>query len=317
MLLNARAWDLVDGVLDRAQEFGVEAHELDCGARVVDFGVNVRGSLQAGIRLAEVCASGLLNVRITRGEIAGVGWPHILVTTDNPLEACLYSQYAGWEIKLDNYYGMGSGPMRATAGREELFKTLGYREDFYCSVGVVESAQLPTSDVVRSIAAKARIEPRNLMLLVAPTSSIAGNLQVVARSAETALHKLFALGFDVKRVVGAVGTAPLSPVAADDLTGIGRSNDAILYGGRVTLMVTGDDDSIRNVGPKVPSGSSKMFGKPFLEIFQEHGNNFYELDPHLFSPAEIVFQNIETGTVQRYGQPEESVLTKSFGFTGH
>ena len=317
MLLNARAWDLVDGVLDRAQEFGVEAHDLDCGARIVDFGVRVRGSLQAGVRLAEVCASGLLGVRITRGKIAGVGWPHILVTTDNPVEACLYSQYAGWEIKLEQYYGMGSGPMRATAAREELFKTLGYQENFYCSVGVIESSQLPNSDVVRVIAEKAQVEPRNLMLLVAPTSSIAGNLQIVARSAETAMHKIFALGFDVKRVVGAVGVAPLSPVAADDLSGIGRSNDAILYGGTVTLMVTGDDESIQEIGQKVPSRSSEMFGRPFLEIFEEAGRDFYKLDPHLFSPAEVVFQNIETGSVFRYGQLDEAVLTRSFGFEGH
>ena len=157
------------------------------------------------------------------------------------------------------------------------------------------------------------VEPRNLILLVAPTSSLAGNLQIVARSVETAMHKLFEVGFDVKRVVSATGWAPLAPVAANDLEGIGRTNDAILYGGQVSLLVTGDDDSIRDIGEKIPSCSSPMYGQPFLEIFEEAGRDFYKIDPLIFSPAEVVFQNIDTGSVFQYGTTNEEVLLSSFG----
>ena len=66
-------------------------------------------------------------------------------------------------------------------------------------------------------------------------------MQVVARSVETALHKLHEIGYDLHNVVSGFGAAPLPPVAADDLVGIGRTNDAILYGGEVTLWVKDDD----------------------------------------------------------------------------
>src|SRR5258707_175506 len=57
--------------------------------------------------------------------------------------------------------------------------------------------------------------------VVAPPASIAGSLQVGARSAETALHKLHELGFALGRLVWAQGIAPLPPVAKDDLAAIG------------------------------------------------------------------------------------------------
>ena len=140
-----------------------------------------------------------------------------------------------------------------------------------------------------------------MTLLVAPTASLAGGVQIVARSVETALHKLAELGFDLARIVSAHGTAPLPPVAADDLAAIGRTNDAILYGARVVLYVTGDDASLEAIGPQVPSSASRDHGEPFAAIFARYNHDFYAVDPHLFSPAEVVFQNIETGRVHAFG----------------
>ncbi|MCA8995671.1 MAG: methenyltetrahydromethanopterin cyclohydrolase [Planctomycetaceae bacterium] len=311
--LNNLAWDLVHQLLVELDEFRVEAVESDAPGIIVDFGVDVLGSLGAGIALAEVCMSGLCEIDIVPGDVGGVGWPVLSVKTDNPVEACLLSQYAGWQISQGKYFAMGSGPMRAVAAKELLFEKLDYREQGYGVVGVLESSKLPTKEVVEYIAQACQVDPQQVALLVAPTSSIAGNLQVVARSVETAMHKLHELGFDAYRVDSAHGWAPISPVAADDLTGIGRTNDAILYGGRVTLWVTGDDESIAEIGPKVPSSSSDAFGKPFLQIFEEAGRDFYKIDPHLFSPAEIVFQNTETGTVHHFGGIHHDVLRESFG----
>ncbi|MCG6155395.1 methenyltetrahydromethanopterin cyclohydrolase [Rubinisphaera margarita] len=312
-ILNARAWDLVDNIVDNPGELGVEVEELDCGARVLDFGVNALGSLSAGILLAKVCTSDQADVTLHTGSIGSVNWPIVQFTSDFPVSACLYSQYAGWEVRVDDYFAMGSGPMRANAAREELFHRLGYTEEFYCSVGVLETDKLPDSRIVREIATKAKVEPRNLILLAASTSSIAGSLQINARAVETGMHKLFELGFDVHRIHSAVGTAPLSPVAADTLTAIGRTNDAILYGGRITFYVRGDDDSIAEIGPKVPSCASSDSGRPFKEIFEAVGCDFYKIDPLLFSPAQVVFQNIETGNVQCFGDVNEDLLRKSFG----
>lgn len=312
--LNALAWDLVHQLLVDLDEYDVEGVDIGGPGAVLDFGVETIGSLSAGIALAEICTSGLLEVRQGSGRLDGVCWDEISVATDHPVEACLLTQYAGWKLQVGDYFAMASGPMRAAAASESLFEQLEYREEAFGVVGVLESAAFPTPDVVAHIAEKCRVTPENVALLVAPTASLAGNLQIIARSVETAMHKLFSLGFDVRRVVAASGSAPLAPVAADDLTGIGRTNDAILYGGRVTLWVSGDDESVEEIGPRVPSSGSPAAGRTFLELFEESGRDFYKIDPHLFSPAEVVFQNIETGRVRAWGQVNETLLRKSFGF---
>ncbi len=66
------------------------------------------------------------------------------------------------------------------------------------------------------------------------------------------------------------------------------------------------------VGSKVPSSASRDHGEPFAAIFERYDRDFYAVDPHLFSPAEIVFQNIETGVVHAFGTLAEDVLARSF-----
>ncbi|MGD9853639.1 MAG: methenyltetrahydromethanopterin cyclohydrolase [Planctomycetaceae bacterium] len=312
-VLNELAWDLVEDVLVAADDLGVQVTETPCGARVIDFGVDAPGTLAAGIALAEVCTAGLAEITLQQGAVGGVGWAIVSVTTDEPLEACLFSQYAGWAVQAGKFFGMGSGPMRAAAGDEGLFAQFGYREEAERVVGILESGRLPHDEVAQLIAQKCGVEASQVALLVAPTASLAGTLQVVARSVETALHKLHELKFDLTRVRSATGSAPLAPVAADDLTGIGRTNDAILYGGRVSLWVTGDDESLAAIGPRVPSSASDAYGGPFLDIFEKAGRDFYAVDRLLFSPAEVVFQNLETGSVHVFGGINDDVLIRSFG----
>src|SRR5262249_55639880 len=199
------------------------------------------------------------------------------------------------------------------AASEGVFKTPEYGETAAVAVGVLEGPKLATPAVLNFISDKTGVAPKDTTLLMAPTASAAGNFQVVARVVETALHKLFEVGFDVTRIRSATGTAPLSPVAHDDLTGIGRTNDAILYGGPGSLWVRGDDESIAAIGPKVPAIASPAYGEPFLKIFEQAGHDFYKIDPHLFSPAEIVFQNLDTGNVHAFGKVAPDVLRWSFG----
>lgn len=311
--LNYRAAEFVESLTAAAETLRIAAHDIPGGGRVYDFGIEADGGLNAGVHLARVCLAGLGDVTLVPGELDGIGWPQVFVTTDHPVAACLYSQYAGWQISVEKYFAMGSGPMRAAAAREELFQKLNYRETADRVVGVLEGRKLPTPAVLRFIADRTGISAERITLLIAPTASIAGNLQVVTRSVETALHKLFELGFDVNRVRSACGVAPLPPVACDDLTGIGRTNDAILYGGRVTLFVCCDDESLAEIGPKVPALSAACHGQPFLQIFEQAGRDFYKIDPHLFSPAEVVFHNLDTGRVHHFGRVEPQILKQSFG----
>ena len=311
--LNAIASELVEDVIEDAESLRVIEHDTSSEGLLLDFGVDAEGGLEAGCALASICTSGLADITLTPGLLGDIGWTYVTVVTDAPVAACLFSQYAGWQISVEKFFAMGSGPMRAVYAKEPLFDKLWYREEAEQVVGVLETPKLPGPEVFQYIAEQTNVEPSDVVLCVAPTSSMAGNLQVVARSIETALHKLHEVGFDVHRIRSAIGSAPLPPVARNDLEGIGRTNDAILYGGRVTLWVNGDDDTIAEVVAKVPSSSSPMYGQPFLNVFEAAGRDFYKIDPLLFSPAEVVFHNIDTGRVHVAGRVNVEVLKKSFG----
>jgi methenyltetrahydromethanopterin cyclohydrolase len=210
---------------------------------------------------------------------------------------------------------MASGPLRAAIGHEDLYDDIGLREHADVAVGLLESSKLPPEEVCLRLATEAGVSPDRLLLLVARTASRAGTLQVVARSLETALHKLHDLHFDLGRIRAGLGRAPLPPVPAppDDLEAIGRTNDAILYGGQVVLEVTGLDAGLDDVAAAMVSGASASHGRPFRALFEEAGYDFYKLDPALFAPAVVELVNIETGVRHRAGSIMADVVRMSFG----
>jgi methenyltetrahydromethanopterin cyclohydrolase len=285
---------------------------LDNGVRIIDCGAKTLGSLEAGVLLAETCLAGLGRVNLASGRADIWSGPAVTVATDQPVAACMASQYAGWQITGEKYFAMGSGPMRAVGSREPLFDKIGHRERPQRVAGILETRKLPPAAVCAQIASDCSVSPDQLTLLVAPTASIAGTIQIVARSVETALHKMHEIGFDLQHVVSGYGVAPLPPIAADDLVGIGRTNDAILYGGEVTLWVNGDDEQIAALGPKIPSSSSADYGEPFAAIFERYGRDFYKIDPLLFSPAAIVLVNLRSGKCHSFGKTSAAVLQQSF-----
>jgi methenyltetrahydromethanopterin cyclohydrolase len=314
--LNERAYELANAMVADADKLGIAVSTLDCGTRIIDCGVKAAGSIEAGLRLADICMSGLGYARLDTKPSELWDQPRVFSTTFSPMAACMASQYAGWQIQGEKFFAMGSGPMRAAACREELFKHIGNCERPRVCVGVLETGKLPPESVCRNIAEKCGLAPDMLTLLVAPTASHAGTVQIVARSVETALHKLHELDFDISRIEHAFGTAPLPPVADDDMTAIGWTNDAILYGALTVLFTHGDDASIEQVGPLVPSSASPDYGQPFREIFDRYNGDFYRIDPMLFSPAKISIYNIDTDNMFRFGRFAPDVISKSFASGG-
>lgn len=298
-----------DGIIGR--------RETTDGATIYDFGIRAPGGLQAGLTMAELIMAEM--ARVTWAPIHSLaGGPDfgseilIQVHTDAPLMACMAAQYAGWPVQAGDYFAMGSGPMRAIRGKEKVLLDYDLTFDSTVAVGALETDQFPTDEAIDVIADDCGLEPDSLILLVAPVTSIAGSVQVVARSVETALHKLHELGFDLRNVVSGAGAAPLCPPAVDTMEGIGRTNDAILYGGEVTLWVDCEDEVIQEIGRQVPSSQSAAYGKPFMEIFHDHDRDFYKIDPMLFSPAVIRFVNLQTGKTVRFGDVNLDVLRQSF-----
>jgi len=312
LALNERAGRLVEQMVAHAEDLRIAVSRSTSGATIVDCGVQAEGGLGAGLSLARICMADLADVSLFHGEIGGISTPYVQVVTDSPVPACMASQYAGWQISVEKYFAMGSGPMRAAYGKEELFDKIGGREQPPSAIGILETKKLPTDEVIAFLCEKLRIPPDRLTLLAARASSQAGTIQVVARSLETALHKLYELKFDLSQVVSGLGSAPLPPVAAEEMQAIGWTNDAILYGGRVCLWVRGDDDQIGEIGSRVPSCASPDHGEPFAAIFQRYGQDFYKIDPMLFSPAEMVFHNLKSGRTQTFGRIAPEILKRSF-----
>ena len=310
--MNELATEIADELGEHAPLFRVVSHTLASGARVIDAGAETDGGYDAGLALAEICMGGLGHVSYTPVQIGAEAWPGVTVWTDHPAVACMASQYAGWAISVDKFFAMGSGPLRAHARVErELYEKLGYEEEAAHGVLVLEGRKLPDEAVVAWVAQKARLQPSQLTFVVAPTASIAGGVQIAARILETGLHKMETLGFDVRRIVSGMGTAPIPPVAKNDLRAIGRTNDCILYGGQARYTVRAGDAELAELAARLPASASSDYGKPFYEIFQRYEGDFYKIDPLLFSPGEVWLTSTETGRTFHAGHLNPDVLAAS------
>ena len=117
----------------------------------------------------------------------------------------------------------------------------------------------------------------------------------------------------MERVIEGMGSAPLPPPAPNFLSAMGRTNDAIIFGGAVQLMVSGPDEAARALAEELPSGTSRDYGKPFAEVFEAFKGDFYAIDPMLFSPAQVTVTALESGTSYRAGALDEDLLDRSFG----
>jgi methenyltetrahydromethanopterin cyclohydrolase len=308
--LNDRALALADRLAADAEALQVEASTLSTGARVIDCGA---GGFAAGRCFAEICMAGLGEVAYAPLVIEGRWLPALTVTTDRPAVACLAAQYAGWRLDRDGYFAMGSGPGRALIRAEELYADLDWDEQASGAVLCLETREPPPAGVADHVAERAGVPSSALTLLMAPTASVAGGVQIAARVVETALHKLHELDFDVRRVVAGFGSCPVPPVADDDMAAIGRTNDAVLYGGQVHLTVEADDDdALRELVERLPASASSDYGEPFAKVLKDAGYDFYKIDPLLFSPAQIRLTNVRSGRSFEAGRVNLEVLERSF-----
>jgi methenyltetrahydromethanopterin cyclohydrolase len=312
LALNERAWQIADRMATDATALRVRASTLAGGARVLDAGIETPGGYGAGLALAELCMGGLGHIDYAPVVVGSDTWPGVRVWTDHPAVSCMASQYAGWAIEVGKYFAMGSGPLRAHARVEkELFGKLGYAETAQRGVLVLETRAAPTAEVAAWVGEKAGLRPAALTFAVAPTASVAGGVQIAARILETGLHKMDALGFDVTRIVSGIGSAPLPPVAKNDLRAIGRTNDCILYGGRARYTVQADDAELAELVPKIPAAASKDYGTPFYDVFKRYDGDFYKIDPLLFSPAEVWLTSVASGKTYHAGRLNPEVLRQS------
>ncbi len=315
--LNENAGVVVEKLRAAAEPLAVAVSVLENGATVVDAGVEVRGTLEAGRLFAEACLGGLADVQFRQLHLDDLVLPGVEVNVHCPVLACMASQYAGWAVNVaatetsKKYFAMGSGPARALYRGDPIFADIDYRDTATTAVLTLEADRLPPPEAAAWVAGKCGVASARLVLLVAPTASLVGSVQIAARIVETGLHKMHEVGFDIDTVRSGFGSCPLAPVAADDLAAIGRTNDAVLYGGRVWYTVETDDALIESVIESLPSSASSDHGVPFGELFSRYGGDFYKIDPLLFSPAEITITNHRSGRTFHAGRVDTGVLRAS------
>jgi methenyltetrahydromethanopterin cyclohydrolase len=317
--VNTEALAIAERMIAHTELLDIQVSRLPCGARLIDAGIHAPGSWQAGKYIAEISLGGLGNVEFipaffeagsgTSAE-AGFWLPGVRVVVDQPLVACLGSQYAGWGIRRGEYFAIGSGPARAMAAVEPLFQQLEYRDHGEAAVIILEGRQWPTDEVAQYIARKCRIAPSGLTMILAPASSLAGSFQISARVVATGMHKMLYLGFNFNQVRHGFGFCPVAPVVPEEDLASCLSNDCVLYGGRVHYTMSASDDEIQALLERMPSSASPTYGTPFYQIYQQYGS-FYEVDKLLFCPSEISINNLKSGNTFRAGRPHLNVLRRS------
>lgn len=303
--IHALCRPLLESLVAQADALDITVTQHISGATIVDAGIEVAGSTEAGRIIAEICMGGL-------GEVSFIDANNISVKSQTPVLACLGSQYAGWSLSHEKFFSLGSGPARSLAQREELFKELNYHDDADFSVLILETSKIPPAEIIEKVARDTKIKVENLTFILTPTTSLAGATQIAARVLEVALHKAHTLHFPLQQIVGGNGIAPLPPVCGDFLIMMGRTNDAILFGGFVELQVNCSDAEAEKLALELPSSASKDYGKTFAEVFKSYNMDFYLIDPMLFSPAKVKVTNLKSGNSFEAGALNEALIRQSF-----
>jgi methenyltetrahydromethanopterin cyclohydrolase len=316
--VNRLAWKLAEKLLNNQAFYGVHASKTTAGATVIDAGVHVPGGFQAGEVLTETCMGGAGKAQVSFKTYGDLALPSITVSTDYPAFAALGSQFAGWRIKEpDGSIAIGSGPARALALKpKNVYEEIDYKDASEKAVLTLESNKLPSDALIEKVTEACNVSPENLIAVVAPTASVAGLTQVAGRIVEVGIHKLKTLGLSAKVIRYAMGYAPIPPVCKDFEVAMARTNDAILYGGTVYCTVEYDDEvELQKIVAQAPSGTSKDYGKPFLQIFREADRDFYKIDHNLFAPATLIVNNAKTGRTFKAGKINSDALKESFSVT--
>ncbi|HTX61449.1 MAG TPA: methenyltetrahydromethanopterin cyclohydrolase [Methanobacterium sp.] len=316
--VNREAKKTVDLMIKNADELNIAVDVLSNGSTVIDAGVNVSGSFKAGELYTRVCLGGMADVGISiPGDLSEkFALPSVKIKTDFPAVSTLGSQKAGWSVSVGDFFALGSGPARALALKPaETYEEIGYKDDADLAILTLEADQLPGTDVTEAIAKESSVSPEDVYVLVAPTSSLVGSIQISGRVVENGTYKMLEfLHFDVNKVKHAAGIAPIAPVDPDGLKAMGKTNDAVLFGGRTYYYVESEEgDDVKSVAEQLPSSASDGYGKPFFDVFKEAEFDFYKIDKGMFAPAEVVINDLRTGEIFKAGYVNSELLMKSFG----
>ena len=151
------------------------------------------------------------------------------------------------------------------------------------------------------------VSPARLTVIYAPTQSLAGSVQVVARVLEVALHKAHELKFPARAHRRRHGRRAAAAAASRfcHRDGPHQRRDH-LWRTRAALRHGPGGRGARASPRRFRAATSRDYGAPFAEIFKRFKGDFYAIDPMLFSPAEVIVTSVESGESFRAGGARSS-----------
>jgi methenyltetrahydromethanopterin cyclohydrolase len=301
---------LVEKILKDAEKLKVLIKKVD-EATIIDCGINAEGSFTVGLLYAKISLGGLAKVRLNLPLAEDKPLLTVQVATSYPVLSTLGCQAASWNISKGEFFGMVCGPGRALAQKpSKIYKLLDYQDENEKAILCIESDQLPNKEVIQYLAEKCHVEKKNLIILMIKTACLVEYVQMAARAVELGMFKLVEqMGYPRERILHAVGSGIIPPISLDTDISNDRVNNALIYGTKLYLIVGSEkDDNLPELIKKIPSNASSSYGKKFLELFNEAGQDFANFDLSLLAPTELIVNDIRTGKIYHEGKINKELL---------
>ncbi|MEM2897387.1 MAG: methenyltetrahydromethanopterin cyclohydrolase [Candidatus Bathyarchaeia archaeon] len=309
--VNKLAFRLIKTLIDDHERLGVKVIKLRNGAKIIDAGIEALGSLEAGIKISEISLGGLAKVSVLPTSYNGTTLLSTYVSTDSPSIAIFGSQLPLLSLfKIDDYSAIISGPGK-TLIREldprskELFEKIQYKDSSKVAIFILQTDRIPNENIAKYLAKQCRVMLKNLYLIVTPTNSVVGSIQVSARMLEITLWRLLnVLKFSPNKIIAASGSAPISPVYPEIWRRLGITpDDMLMNGSRVVLLIKPEkDDDLEYLTKNMVIEASRAYGKSFYEMLKEADFDFYKVDHSSVAPAQIVIYDFLSGKIHEAGK---------------
>jgi len=298
-----------------ASSLGIAVSRLPGFPLLIDCGVDMPGSWEAGRRLVEICHGGMAHAWIDTTEIAGWVLPRIVVDSWLPARSALGLQLSLPLSEISDAIRV-SGPIRAafaapSAGKRPL--PLGWR------TAVIESEQRPSLRVARAVAARAGLAVDDLVLIIVPPAGPTGSAQIAGRGNESVLFTLQeSLGIDAACVSHIVGSVPIAPDFDPQEHGTKPRllpDDFVHYAGQATMSLhVPSEFRVSEIAKRLVFRSCEHHGRLFGDLLAAAGGVFEAIPDlvNLNKIAQITVNDESTGVVARAGRIDSQILLQAW-----